>query len=100
MARSLVDLLDCKMTFAESLAHRGAFRLSVGHSRTQRRVVRVVLRAPRIELSEDLVHNSGRQKNLTVRNRQRSALNDRSVEGLDQDFHARLHVEVPCQKLR
>jgi len=52
----------------------------------------------RIELSKDYVHDSGRKEDFSVRNGGRSVFNDRTVEGLNQTFHAGLHVEVIFKK--
>src|SRR6266446_2211015 len=56
------------------------------------------LRLSRTELSEDSVHDSGRQKNFSIGDRQRGVFSDGMIKRFDQILHAGLHVEVPCQK--
>src|SRR6266545_2442007 len=46
------------------------------------------------KLLEDGIHDSGRQKNLPVRNRRRSIFENRDVELLNEVFHARLRMEI------
>src|SRR5256884_6260460 len=60
--------------------------------------VRDRLLPSQINLLEDSVHDPGGKQNLPVRYRQWRVTKDRPVERLDQIFHARLHVEIPCQK--
>ncbi len=50
------------------------------------------------ELKENGIHDFGGQENLTIRNGHRPVLHNRQVEVLNQEFHARFHVEVIAQK--
>src|SRR6266850_4665416 len=56
------------------------------------------LRISYVELCEDVIHDSGGQKDFAVRDWHLGSFNDRSIERLDQIFHARLHVEISCQE--
>ena len=50
------------------------------------------------QLREDVIHDPGSQKDLPVAYRQRRTIRDGAIEGFDQVFHARFHVEVVRQE--
>src|SRR5947208_13945272 len=52
----------------------------------------------RRELSENSIHYSSGEKDLSVRYGHRSVVNDRTVESVDQVLHPRPHLHVPCQE--
>ena len=56
------------------------------------------LRPFRTELIKDDIHDSRGKKNFPVRERHRRAVNDGTIERLDQILHPRIHVEIPCQE--
>jgi len=51
-----------------------------------------------LELSEDLVHDSGGQQNFAMGNRLRAIAADRTVERFDQMLHAGLHMKILARK--